>query len=139
MKRTPFKRKIPALPQGRQCDYAPRPRAVAVAIHDGKARMVVPVPKANRLRSEDYRRLVASLPCAHCGIVGFSQCAHGDEGKGLSIKSSDDTCYPACCPRPGEPGCHHLIGASGQYTRDERRELEQRYAAQTRQQLKERP
>ena len=135
MKRTPFRRKIQAVPQGRQCDYTPRPRSLAVAIADQRARLVVPVPKENPLRSEAYRRRVAALACAHCGIVGFSQCAHGDEGKGLSIKASDDTCYPACGPRPGEPGCHYLIGTSGQYSRDERRALERLYAKRTRTQL----
>lgn len=134
MKRTGFAR--PAPREAKQCTYVPRPRAVAVAICDGKTRMSVPLPKGKPLRDANYLRRVAALPCAHCGIEGFSQAAHGDQGKGMAIKSSDDTAYPACGPRPGEPGCHYLIGTSGTFTRDERRALEQRYAAATRQLLK---
>jgi len=29
-----------------------------------------PQPKATYVRDEDYRRAVASLPCARCGVVG---------------------------------------------------------------------
>jgi hypothetical protein len=95
-------------------------------------------PKSAPIRDESYRRWVASLPCAHCGIEGFSQAAHADEGKGMGIKSSDDTCYPACGPRYGIPGCHWLLGTSGAMGKERRRELEARYAEQTRK-LKGRP
>ena len=128
-------RRLPAR-EATQCSYTPKPRAVAVP--DGKARMVVPLPKANPLRDESYRRWVASLPCAHCGVEGFSQAAHGDQGKGMGIKAGDDTCYPACGPHPvGRnarlyPGCHWQIGTSGVYSKAHRRELEGQYAAQTR-------
>lgn len=118
----------------KQIEYTPRPRAAAVAVA-GPARACVPVPKLKPLRDEGYRRLVAALPCAHCGIAGYSQAAHGDEGKGMAIKASDDTCYPACGPRPGNMGCHWFIGTSGHFTRDERRALERQYAAETRRKL----
>lgn len=99
-----------------------------------------PVPKDEPLRDEAYRRLVAALPCAHCGIVGYSQAAHADAGKGMGIKACDSTCYPACGPHPGpdggiDPGCHWLIGTSGRIPREERRELELRYGAETRARL----
>ena len=119
-----------------QSTYTPRPRAVAVST--GVARMVVPVPKEAPVRDESYRRQVAALPCAHCGLEGYSQAAHGDQGKGMSLKSSDDTCYPACGPHMTlfgmVAGCHHDIGTAGM-DRDERRALEARYAAETRKQL----
>lgn len=89
------------------------------------------MPKGAYLRSEHYRRQVAGLPCAHCGIVGYSQAAHSDAGKGAMIKASDDTCYPLCCDRPGVSGCHSIIGASGRYTKNERRAIELQYAAAT--------
>jgi hypothetical protein len=114
-----------------QSTYTPKPRAPAVAVA-GPARATVAVPKLRPVRDEAYRRAVAALPCAHCGIEGHSQAAHGDEGKGMAIKASDDTCYPACGPRPGEPGCHWLIGTSGKYTQKDRRTLERLYAAETR-------
>lgn len=58
------------------------------------------------LRSEKYRRAVASLPCAHCGIAGYSQHAHENEGKGKGQKLDDRRAMPLCCARPGIEGCH---------------------------------
>ena len=134
MIRSPIKRTPRREPT--QSTYTARPRAIALAISDGSARMTVPVPKGRYVRSEAYRRLVAALPCAHCGIEGHSQAAHTDMGKGLSLKACDLTCYPACGPHwqgaSVTPGCHWLIGTSGHYARADRRELEGRYAAQTR-------
>jgi hypothetical protein len=114
-----------------QSTYTPRPRAQAVAVA-GPARAIISLPKKPPVRDEAYRRLVAALPCAHCGKAGPSQCAHGDEGKGLAIKACDLTCFPLCADSPGRQGCHSLIGASGMFTRDQRRALEQGYAAKTR-------
>lgn len=65
-----------------------------------------PIAKDNPVRSQQYLRLVASLPCIACGIQGYSQHAHGNEGKGLSLKTDDRTGVPLCCARPGEEGCH---------------------------------
>ena len=50
----------------------------------------------------------------------------------MAIKSDDRTGWPGCGTRPGEIGCHSLIGATGSMTRDQRRALEAEYAAQTR-------
>ena len=62
-------------------------------------------PKENALECEAYRRLVASLPCSRCCIVGHSQAAHPPPtGKG--IKRDDRLCFPLCAPRPGIAGCH---------------------------------
>ena len=91
--------------------------------------------KTKSLRSDIYRRRVAQLPCALCGIEGYSQCAHSDEGKGIGMKSDDRTCYPACGPRPGIQGCHYFIGTSGTLSRSARRDMEKRFAAETRQKL----
>ena len=126
----------PAPRPAKTIDYTPRPRAPAVAVSDGKARAVVAVPKRVYIRDEGYRRWVASRPCAHCGVQGYSQAAHSDDngagGKGLALKASDDTCYPACGTRPGEPGCHWILGSSGTYTRAARHALEAGYAQATR-------
>ena len=132
MKRTGFASRVPRR-EPTQSTYTPRPRAVAVST--GEARMSVPIPKENQLRDESYRRLVASLPCAHCGRPGPSQAAHADMGKGMGIKSSDATCYPLCADAPGRRGCHALIGSDGMFSRDQRRALEARYAEKTRQML----
>lgn len=106
-------------------------------------------PKSNPVRDKSYLRRVAGLPCAHCGIEGYSQAAHADEGKGMGIKSSDHTAFPLCGPHPPPsnhglpqnvasiwaPGCHWAIGSSGYYSREERRALEQKYGKQTRELL----
>ncbi len=89
-------------------------------------------PKEAPVRCEAYLRAVASLPCWRCGVVGHSQAAHADEGKGMAIKSSDTTAMPLCGPHDGLPGCHHIAGSSGQYTRETRRTLEKQAAQDTR-------
>lgn len=80
-------------------------------------------PKVPKVRSEPYRRYIASLPCYRCGIHGYSQAAHADEGKGMGLKTDDLTCYPLCGPRTGEPGCHEFVGRNS--LRSERRGFEQ--------------
>lgn len=106
------------------------PRAVMVTNLD--ARLTVPLPKEQPFRSETYRRLVAAMSCAMCGKPGPSQCAHSDQGKGLSIKSSDLDCFPLCADVPLWRGCHSIMGASGKIDKDMRRGLERKFAAETR-------
>lgn len=79
-------------------------------------------PKVPKVRSEPYRRYVASLPCYRCGIHGYSQAAHADEGKGMGLKTDDLTCYPLCGPRLDEPGCHEFVGRA--LAREDRRAYE---------------
>lgn len=89
LKRTGFK---PRAPQAAQRDpdrvrHVPTitpgafraPQAVATA-------PAAPIAKDQPVRSEAYRRAVASLPCVICGIAGQSQAAHGSAGKGMGIK-----------------------------------------------------
>ena len=139
MKRAAIRRKAPPRREATQSTYSPRPRTPAqpVLVADGKARMVVPVPKAQPLRDEGYRRLVAALPCVLCGIVGYSNACHGDEGKGLGIKAGDETAYPGCVSRPGIVGCHERIGTLRELRKDQRRELEALWANQTRMKLRQ--
>jgi len=93
---------------------------------------VVAVPKDAPIRSEPYRRLVASLPCDRCKVAGYTQVCHADEGKGAGIKSSDLTCYPGCGPRYKAPGCHYMIGSTGMLTKEGRRQYEAEAGARTR-------
>ena len=93
-----------------------------------------PVTKDSPVRSEAYRRAVASLPCIACGIYGYSQHAHGNEGKGMGLKTDDRTGVPLCCARPGEEGCHTKFD---QYRllpggREAHREAMRTWGAQTR-------
>jgi len=83
--------------------------------------------KSRPLRSKAYRKYVSEHDCFGCGVSGYSQCAHEEQGKGMALKSDDLTAFPLCCSRPGIVGCHYehtmLVGM----TRDDRRELEAIY------------
>lgn len=81
----------------------------------------VPVPKAAPVRSETYRRLVASLPCLLCGVEGFSQHAHGNAGKGMALKTCDLFAFPLCADRPGQRGCHSQLDQGALFPREVRR------------------
>lgn len=91
----------------------------------------VPVPKAAPVRSETYRRLVASLPCLMCGIEGFSQHAHGNSGKGMALKTCDLFAFPLCSDRPGQRGCHSQLDQGALFAKEARREVEQEWARRT--------
>jgi hypothetical protein len=94
-----------------------------------------PAPKDAPVRSEAYRRLVAHFPCKHCGIAGYSQAAHGSEGKGMAIKASDLELFPLCCDRPGVRGCHALLDQGALFPKEARRLMEAAWAADTRRQV----
>lgn len=99
--------------------------------------LIKPIPKGKPWRCEEYRRLVATtLPCAHCGHLPPNQFCHGDEGKGLALKSSDLSGWSGCADRPGRQGCHSIVGSTGLFKREHRRMLEAKYAAQTRAAIK---
>lgn len=84
-------------------------------------------PKANPVRSESYRRFVASFPCFNCGIEGLSQAAHPNMGKGFALKTSDLDCFPLCAAHGLSVGCHYQHDNLIEMTRAERRESEVRY------------
>ena len=78
MKRTAFKRRDP-----QQAQRDPDRVRSMPAVTPGAFRAPEPVAsapaaqvaKAAPVRSEAYRRAVASLPCIACGIQGYSQAA----------------------------------------------------------------
>lgn len=143
MKRTPMKRT--AWPRRKPVD----PPAVMVigaripgmATLRAKASMAMisghaaAIPKENAVRSEEYRRLVAKLPCKQCGIAGFSQAAHPNTGKGAGLKTDDRLCFPLCVDRPGVQGCHSLFDQHALYSRAARRAIEPAWGADTRRQI----
>ena len=138
MKRTGFKPRVPHREQ-RDPD---RVRSVPT-VTPGAFRVPGPVAsapaarveKASPVRSEAYRRAVATLPCAICGVAGHSQAAHANTGKGMGIKACDLTLFPACCDRPGVRGCHSQLDQGALFTKAVRRELEPVWAADTRRKL----
>lgn len=91
--------------------------------------------KSNVLRSIEHRQNVASLPCAKCGIVGFSQAAHPNFNKGMGIKNCDSLAFPLCSDRPGVRGHHSLHDQGALYTKEERPIREWEHTDATRAQL----
>jgi hypothetical protein len=83
--------------------------------------------KVPPLRSESYRRFVASQACFGCGVQGYSQCAHENFGKGLGMKVCDRRTFPLCGPRFGLIGCHQQFDIGLELGREERRALGREY------------
>lgn len=92
------------------------------------------VEKSAPVRSEAYRRAVASLPCIACGIQGYSQAAHlPPEAKGM--KQSDLLTFPLCCTRVGIPGCHQDYDQYRLFPRDAAMAVGRAWVADTRRRL----
>lgn len=87
------------------------------------------IPKTRPVRSESYRRWIASLDCFGCGVSGFSQCAHSNINKGLGMKTCDLLTFPLCAPHFGLMGCHYQHDNMIEINRETRRELELKYVA----------
>ena len=95
------------------------------------------IPKSPPVRSAAYRRVVASLPCVICGVPGYSQAAHGSDGKGMGIKACDlKTLFPACCDRPGVRGCHSRLDQGALFSKSARHQLEPVWAADTQRKIR---
>ena len=132
MKRSGFKSRVPCRPDPDRVRSMP-------TVNPGAFRLAVPVAsapaaqvaKAAPVRSEAYRRAVASLPCAICKLPGHSQAAHANTGKGMGLKACDLTCFPACGPRPGMQGCHAALDQGALFSKAVRRALEPVWAADT--------
>lgn len=93
------------------------------------------IAKSKPVRSEAYRRAVASLPCVICGYPAPNQAAHGSEGKGMGLKACDMTIFPACADRPGVRGCHSKLDQGALYSKEARRGLETFWADDTRRKI----
>ena len=98
------------------------------------------VHKAAPVRSEAYRRAVATLPCINCKVPGYSQCAHSNSGKGAGIKASDLDSFPLCTVHPGADGglvqgCHERFDQGALFTKAVRRTVEPAWAADTQRRL----
>lgn len=140
MKRTAWPRRAPVVdfeknPNGTSAKpsyVAMKKRAVMARVPAAPA---AAIPKDAPVRSEAYRRAVAGLPCAICGISGSSQAAHPNTGKGAGIKTDDRLCFPLCCDRPGVHGCHAKFDQGALFTKAVRRALEPAWAADTRRRI----
>ena len=139
--RTPFKRKPPA-PRVKAERVAPVYARLTVKVNVARSSAeATPMPKERVVTSKAYQAAVRKLACIRCGIVGFTQFCHSDEGKGMGIKTDDRRGWPGCGPHPqgGQVanGCHWEVGTGGTYTRAERRALEADYATRTRKTIRE--
>ena len=147
MRRTPMKRTAWARPgyggfisrQNQPSDVEPRASSAIKNVATSRAVIArigqqgpTPIPKENAITSPAYQSAVRRLPCIRCGIQGFTQFCHSDEGKGMAIKTDDRRGWPGCGPHGTEPGCHWYVGTSGNLKQSERRALEADYAARTR-------
>lgn len=88
-------------------------------------------PRQEAFRSEKFRRLVATLPCQHCGADGRTQAAHRNESKGMGMKTSDALVAALC------DTCHHELDNGKSLSRDDRRDMWNRAYISTIQQLLE--
>lgn len=91
-------------------------------------------PKTPRVLDEPYRRLVASLPCAECGIEGRSQAAHPPILAG-AMKADDDLCVPLCADGMYWRGCHYKADQSMLGTREQIKEMFVQWDIETKQKL----
>lgn len=133
MKRTGFR---PRAPRREQRD-PDRVRATPT-VTPGAFRAPQPVvagpaaaPKDQTIRSKAYLRLVAQLPCLHCGIWGHSQAAHANTGKGMALKACDLQTFPLCADRPGQRGCHSYFDSGALFSKEARRLIEPAWVADT--------
>jgi len=77
-------------------------------------------PKFKYWRSKQHLKNVASLPCQHCGIEGYTQAAHSNmaiHGKGRGIKASDEFTVALCS------NCHHTLDAGNNLTKEEKQQM----------------
>ena len=97
----------------------PQPLAVTLLrMHDHTARMTVPVPKRDYVRSPALLAACRAIPCQHCGTSDGTVCAaHSNQaqhGKGRGIKASDEFVAALCF------GCHTEMDQGSSLSRAER-------------------
>ena len=149
MKRTPMKRtawlrttsSAPQRPRDREQRLTDRAVSAMKNVVPRASVMVpscttsAPVLKVEPIRSKAYLRLVAQLPCKHCGIWGHSQAAHANTGKGMGTKACDLQTFPLCADRPGQRGCHSYFDSGALFGKEARRLIEQAWVADTQRQI----
>lgn len=131
MKRSGFKR--PQRPERAPIVHKPLAVPVVYAVIDDQVRAA---PKSAPVRSEEYRRAVAALPCIECKVPGISQCAHANTGKGAGIKASDLDSFPLCACQPGRPGCHAKFDQGALFSKAVRRLKEPAWVSDTQRKIK---
>jgi hypothetical protein len=145
MKRTLLVRKTPISPQKKPLRRSPMSRGLTGTLSrqsyqllKQRAQSRNPKQKKRPTAETVHFKRVAMLPCACCGIAGYSQAAHSNrhqDGKGTGIKAHYLATFPLCCSRPGIVGCHVEHDQCIGMTREEVDARTKRYIADTRQRL----
>ena len=137
MKRTGFRSRAPRREQRDPDRVRAMPTVTPGAFRGPQSVVATPAtaPKDLPIRSQAYLRLVAQLPCKHCGICGYSQAAHANTGKGMGIKACDLQTFPLCADRPGQRGCHTLFDQGALFNKEARRLVEPAWVADTQRQI----
>lgn len=94
----------------------------------------IALEKEDASQSAAYMDAVRNLGyCVRCGRSCRPQFCHGDQGKGIGIKTDVREGWAGCGYwSPEDPGCHYIVGTSGTLSKQERRAEEDRLAAITR-------
>ena len=145
MKRTLLARKAPIKPQKKPLRRSPMPRGLTGQLSRQSYLLLTPRANGSKLTHKKrptvetaHFRRVAMLPCARCGITGYSQAAQSNcyqDGKGAGIKAHYLTTFPLCCSRPGILGCHAEHDQCIRMTREEADARTLLYIADTQQKL----
>jgi hypothetical protein len=95
------------------------------------------VHKECPLQHAGYMAAVRALGyCMLCRRSCRPQFCHADQGKGERMKTDVRRGWPGCGPGDWGNGCHWLVGTSGQYEKEQRRQLEADLAWRTREAIK---
>lgn len=119
MRRTGFARSTPKPAKVYETHVA-RPRPVALRVPDTRARLTVPVPKLDTVRSKPLLEACRRLACQHCGANAGVAAAHSNwstHGKGKALKATDVRVAALCW------SCHLDIDQGSRMNRQQRQSL----------------
>lgn len=116
MKRTALVRKVPLKQQKKLIQRSPMSRGLTGKLSWHSHQLTMQRTRSRKKKQKKglpaetaHLKRVAMLPCACCGISGYSQAAHSNryqDGKGARLKAHYLATFPLCCARPGIRGCH---------------------------------
>jgi hypothetical protein len=125
LRRTGFKRKPPMHQPA--VEREPRPLAKLTRPVSYAGTTTGPVAKHPMLQHEGYMAAVRLLGyCMLCRHECRPQFCHRDQTKGMGLKTDVREGWPGCAD------CHYMVGTSGKLAKEDRRALELRLGAQTR-------
>jgi hypothetical protein len=131
LRRSGFKPRKPSRHEPASTEREPKPLAKVTRWGTSGATSGVAVPKEQMLQHEGYMAAVRLLGyCMLCRHSCRPQFCHRDQGKGMGLKTDVREGWPGCAE------CHYMVGTSGKLAKEDRRALELRLGAQTREAVK---